>query len=96
MNPKHGTLNDETVDVALDANYRWVEVLKRSGATDLWIQVDPSGPYELEAEADGLEVIPAGVGSVLIESPSNQAPTVVRLMSTGQVAYSVKGIHRKS
>lgn len=87
---KHGDLANGQVDVTLDGNYEHVEVLARSSDADLWVLVDPTttGPI---AAADDVDVVPAGGGSVTIESESNATPTVVRLESTGAVAWSVKG-----
>lgn len=90
---KHGTLNNDQVDVVLGGNYAAVEVLVRSGDAELWVCGDPladaSGSI---AEQDDVDVLPAGPGSLILDSNPNTDPTVVRLETTGTVAWSVKGL----
>lgn len=87
---KHGTLTEGQVDVDLGTNYRFVEVLARSGDSELWALADPPAGDASLVEQDNVDVIPATGGSVIVESTSNQL-TVVRLETTGTVAWSLKG-----
>lgn len=87
---KHGTLTNGQVDVVLDQNWRFVEVLVRNTDAELWIQADPTVAGAI-AEEDDVDVIPSTGGSVIVESTSN-ASTIVRLETDGTVDWSVKGL----
>jgi hypothetical protein len=94
-NPKHGILNNQKAEISLDAGYDYVEVLARSGDAELWCVADAAAKGITDPSiiaVDGVDVIPATGGSVIIESNAGSNPTVVTLESTGAIAYSVKGL----
>ena len=86
---RHGTVNGTTVIVDLGANYRNIEILNRDGGDELWIQLDPEGSPTLAAEANDLEVIPAAIGSLNLQSRSS-GNTRVALYSATATKYSIK------
>lgn len=89
----HGiTEADTPVDIDMGKGFKYVEVLYRSGSTELWAIAD-SGLTDSIVMADDVDVIPAAcIGGSTIISSQAQGNTVVRIESTGIVGYSLKGI----
>lgn len=85
----HLTLTAATVDqVTLPGNYGRVEVLNRDGSDEIYFTVDGATPT---VGGDGTHVLPAQIGAVVVPS-SGRGATVVRLISAGTPAYSIRGI----
>lgn len=87
---KHATLEAGVVDtVALNADYSRVEVVNRDGAGEIFLTVDGNEPT---VEGDNTHVLPAAIGGMTVNAGlANGIPTVVRLISSTAVAYSVRG-----
>lgn len=88
---KHGTLTASQVDIDLGDNFRYVEVLMRSGDAELWaIEAGVAEPGTIAAQ-DNVDVVPQAGASVIIDSRSSGS-TIVRLETAGTVSWSLKGI----
>lgn len=85
------TLTATTVDtVTLDADYTAVEVLSRNGAAEIWFTTDTGiAPTVGGANCD---VLPAAIGSLIVDASAYGTPTVVKLISAGAPTYTVKGL----
>lgn len=89
----HATLAASTVDtVTLDADYAFVEIVNRDGSAEIYATVD-SGVTPTVGGA-GCDVLPAAMGSLVIDATAYGPPTIVKLISSGTPAYSVKGLLR--
>jgi hypothetical protein len=85
---QHGTLeSNQVTTVTLDANYRYVEVLNRSGDAEIYFTVD--GPVPSVSGADCF-VLPAVISVREVDSRASGI-TVVRLISTGTPTWTVSG-----
>lgn len=87
----HATLTANTVDViTLDIDYKSVEIVSRDGAGEIYVTVDTS----VVPTVAGLncDVLPAAVSSITLDATGYASPTIVRLISSSAVAYSVKGL----
>lgn len=83
---KHGTLTPATVEtVVLNPSLNKVEVLNR-GTSDIFVTVDQTTPSVL---GDDAEIAQAGTSIVLPVGSSNN--TIIKLISSGAVAYTVSG-----
>lgn len=83
---RHGTLAATivtTINVGSDA--RDIEVLNRDGAAEIFFTVDGTEPT---IEGDDMYVLPAAIGSMVVQSPG-AGDTVVKLRSVGTPKYSV-------
>lgn len=87
--PQHVTLVASTVStLTFDEDFRAVEVLNVDGAAEVYFTLDESTPV---VGATGTFVLPAAIGSVEIEPPTNRS-TVVKLISSGTPKVSVRGL----
>lgn len=81
------TAGDVTV-VDLEHNFGRVEVLNRSGTAEVWFRVDGQPP---EIGGDNTHVLPAAIAGLDVPDDSPGLSTVVRLISPGSPAVSVRG-----
>ncbi len=90
---RHGTLVADTVtSVTLpDRSLSVVEVTNRDGAAEIYFIVQDANddPAEPEVEGDDCELLPASMNSLEVNAP-DPSPAVVRLISAGTPAYSVR------
>jgi hypothetical protein len=85
---QHKTLVANTVDtVTLDQDYSCVEVVNRAATGDLYFTVDGSTPAVAGA---GTYIVRAGEAVEM--DLQTQGKTVVKLISTGALDYSVMGV----
>lgn len=89
----HATLTANTVDtITLDSDYISVEILSRDGAAEIYATVDTT--VTPAVGGTGCDVLPAVIGSLTLDASGYGTPTVVRLVSAGTPAYTVKGLPR--
>lgn len=85
------TLTAGTVDtITLDTDYTAVEILNRDGAAEIYATTD-GGPTPTVG-GDNCDALPAAVGSLTVDASAFGVPTIVRLISSGTPAYTVKGL----
>lgn len=85
---QHGTLvSNQVTTVTLDANYRNVEVLNRSGTAEIYFTVDGAVPTVGGADC---QVLPAVVSVREVDSRAS-GTTVIRLISSGTPTWTVSG-----
>lgn len=85
---KHATLVASTVDtVTFPVNYARVEVLSR-GSDAVYFTVDGTAP----AVGGDNTYVATGGGGVIVPTRGQQAATVVKIISAGATAYSVRGL----
>lgn len=81
----HGTLSGTTVDtVTIEGAHEEVEVIERSGTSDLYVTADGSTPTSGGANT---EIVLAGTACV-IKASAGEGGTVVKVLGNGN-AYSV-------
>lgn len=89
--PQHVTLVASTVTtLTFDQPFDRIEVLNVDGVAAVYFLVD-SGATDPVVAATGTGVLPAAVGSVEVEPPSNRN-TQVKLISVGTPKVSVRGL----
>lgn len=87
--PQHVTLVAATVStLTFDRDFDRVEVLNVDGASAVYFRLDGVDPV---VGATSCHVLPAAIGAVEVEPPSN-ANTEVRLISSGTPKVSVRGL----
>lgn len=87
----HATLTASTVDtVTLDGDYDSVEILNRDGSAEIYATVDTGTAPTVGGT--NCDVLPATIGAVTLNASAYGSPTIVKLISTGTPAYSVKGL----
>lgn len=87
------TLTANTVDtITLDADYVAVEILNRDGTAEIYATVD-GGPTPTVG-GNGCDVLPAAIGALTIDASAYGVPTIVKVISAGTPAYTVKGLLR--
>ena len=87
--PMHGVTTANVVStVALGVDVGAVEILKRDTAGELFISVDGSDPT---VGGNGFEILPEGVSSISLPSLT-RGDTIVKLISSSAVRFSVKGL----
>jgi hypothetical protein len=87
--PCHRTLTANTVEtVDLDGNYDRIEVLNRDGSSEVFFTTDGTNPG---IATDGCHVLPAAIGAVEVADQTSGANSVVKLISAGSPAISVRG-----
>lgn len=85
----HRTLVASTVDrLTFGSNFVQVEVVNRDGAAEIYFTVDGTDPT---VGGTNTHVLPAAIGAVVVAA-SKRATTVVRLISSGTPAYSVRSV----
>lgn len=88
----HGTLVANTMTtVTLTANHNEVEVIHRggAGAADIFFTVDGANPT---VNGEDTDVAPNGVGQRTQVGAYKKQNTVVKLISSGTPAYTVRGL----
>jgi hypothetical protein len=89
----HATLTANTVDViTLDGDYVSVEITSRDGAGEIYATVDTTAAPTVAGV--NCDVLPAVIGALTLDASGYGTATVVRLISSSAVAYSVKGLPR--
>jgi len=87
--PQHATLvAGEVTELTFNRDFDQVEVTNVDGAGRVYFRVDKHDPG---IEAEGSEVIPAAVGSLVVDVYT-AGDTVVRLISDGTPKVSVRGL----
>lgn len=85
---QHTTLVANTAkEITLNGNYASVEVVNRDDTAEVFARLDTTNPT---VNGDDSEIIPPR-SVLVIPSPKLTDPTVVRLISSGTPAVSVKG-----
>lgn len=85
------TLTANVVDtVTLDADYTAVEILNRDGTAEIYATTD-GGPTPT-INGDNCDVLPAVIGALTLDATAYGTATVVKLISAGTPAYTVKGL----
>jgi hypothetical protein len=88
---RHGVVapeSVETVSVPVDADT--IEVLNR-GSEDIYFTIDKSTPT---VNGNNCEIVTAGTALEVTRKAAGNA--VVKLVATGECAYSVRGVSRKT
>lgn len=87
--PSHRTLvAGQITTVDLDRNYDRIEVLNRDGSSEVFFTTDGSEPGVAQ---DGCHVLPAAIGAVEVADQTSGRNSVVKLISAGSPAVSVRG-----
>lgn len=88
---KHAQLAPSTVDtVTLNADYKAVEVVNRSGDFEIFFTVDGPAPT---VAGDDTHVLPAAISGLTVNAGLSQGdPTFVKLISAGAAQYTVRGV----
>lgn len=87
----HATLTAATVDtITLDADYVSVEIVNRDGSAEIYATVDTG--ITPAVGGVGCDVLPAAIGSLIIDASAYGPPTTLKLISSGTPAYTVKGL----
>jgi hypothetical protein len=87
--PQTATLVANVVTtLTFDQDFNLVEVLNVDGAAEVYFRLDGTAPV---VGATSNFVLPAAIGAVEVEPPSN-TNTVVKLISTGTPKVSARGI----
>jgi hypothetical protein len=87
---KHATLSATVVDtITFSEGVPHVEVINRTGTSEIYVRVGTSlaATTDPAVGGDDCYVVPAVVGSYTIPMP--EGPAVVKLVSSGAMAYSV-------
>jgi hypothetical protein len=85
---RHGTLVATTVTtVTLGQDWDYLEVVNRNGTAEIYFTVGGATPTVGGADC---EVVPAAIGAVEVKVNA-AGPTVVKLISAGTPAYTVRG-----
>lgn len=89
--PQHATLAAGVVTtLTFDTSFELIEVLNLDGGAEVYGLVD-SGATDPAIGATGTFVLPAAVGFLELEPPTNKN-TTVKLISSGTPRVSVRGI----
>lgn len=87
----HATLTAATVDtITFDADYTSVEIVNRDGSAEIYVTVDSNNSPTVGGA--GCDVLPAAIGSLIVDASAYGPPTTIKLISSGTPAYSVKGL----
>ncbi|MEV5819292.1 hypothetical protein AB0L22_08965 [Micromonospora haikouensis] len=74
--------------IELDRNFDRIEVLNRDGSAEVFFTTDGTDPA---IAADGCHVLPAAIGAVEVADQTSGTNSLVKLISAGSPAVSVRG-----
>ena len=87
----HATLTANTADtITLDVDYTRVEIVNRTGTAEIYATIDSATAPTVAG--NNCDVLPAAIGTLIVDSSAYGTPTVVKLISSGTPAYTVKGL----
>jgi hypothetical protein len=91
--PRYATLAAGVVStVTFDADYEQVELLNTDGAAEVSVRVGTTGVADPVAGATGVELLPAAIGSLLLDVHTS-GPTVVKLLAASAGRVCVRGLN---